>query len=97
MSYKVSKSILSLCAGLNRLDAIVFTGGIGENSHRTRLHICDHLKVLGVDLDHHANEEHGAQNRGIISMPASPVVCVVPTDEESLIAMDTVQLLSDNR
>jgi acetate kinase len=93
MSHKLAKSIMALAASLERLDAIIFTGGIGENSVNTRLACVQRLKILGLELDEQANANHGIDNRGIISTASSPLICVIPTDEESMIAMDTASLI----
>jgi acetate kinase len=93
LCYRMAKSILSLCAALDRLDAIVFTGGIGENSNRVRQMCVDHLKVLGIELDEKLNLKNGKNNQGIISKGHSTPVAVVPTNEELMIALDTLALI----
>jgi acetate kinase len=93
LCYRLAKNIMALSASLDRLDAIVFTGGIGENSSQTRWETCSHLKVLGIALDQELNIEHGEKNKGVISRSHSPFVCVIPTDEELMIAIDTGSLI----
>lgn len=77
---------------LGGADAIVFTGGIGENGIPTRKKVVDRLNVLGCYLDNDANQCRGKQT--IISTPESKIKAVVtPTDEELMIAMETVSLI----
>ena len=73
-------------------DAIVFTAGIGEKSVTTRRRIVDGLKILGINLDEKANEIRGAE--GKITTDDSKIPCyVIPTDEEVMIARDTLALI----
>ena len=75
---------------LGGLDALVFTGGIGEHAAAIRAMICEKLAWLGVTLDQAANARHA----GRISTAGSRVsVCVMPTDEETVIARHAVRLL----
>ena len=77
---------------LGGADAIVFTGGIGENGIPTRKKIVDQLNVIGCYLDSDANQRRGEQV--VISTPESKVkVLVTPTNEELMIAMETVSLM----
>jgi len=89
--YRVVREIGSLAAALRGLDALVFTGGIGERGARVREQVCGPLGWLGVALDAAAN----AANSPIISMPESRIaVCVIPTNEEWIIARHTAQLVT---
>jgi acetate kinase len=91
--YRAAKAVGALAVALGRLDAVVFTGGIGERDDVTRGVILRHLSVLGVRLDAAANIEHGYGFGGRVSSVDSPVVAlVVPTDEELVIARDTAEL-----
>ncbi len=73
-------------------DAIVFTAGIGEKSVTTRRRIVDGLKILGINLDEKANEIRGVE--GKITTDDSKILCyVIPTDEEVMIARDTLALI----
>jgi acetate kinase len=91
--YRAAKSVGALAVALGRLDAVVFTGGIGENNARVRGGILGHLDVLGVREDPAANAAHGRDRGGRISGADSSVVAlVVPTDEELIIARDTAEL-----
>lgn len=93
--YRLAKSICGLMAGLDSLDALVFTGGIGENSSEVRALTVAHLKILGVSLDCEDNANHGKSNHGWISGPNSRIPClVVPTNEELMIAREALCLSS---
>ena len=91
--YRVKKYIGAYAAALNGVDIIVFTGGIGENDAYIRGEIAKGLGYLGVAID----EEKNKNSRGeeiILSTPDSKVtVCVIPTDEEWMIASDTMALV----
>ena len=90
--YRVAKAIGALTVALGRLDAVVFTGGIGERSATVRSATLAQLGVLGVSEDAQANAEHGERTGGLISPAGSVPVLVVPTDEELTIARDTREL-----
>lgn len=78
---------------LDGLDPFVFTAGIGENAPEVRRHICDRLAWLGVTLDEDAN----AQNATQISQPgARPLVYVIPTDEEYMLAEHTLEIIMND-
>ncbi len=91
--YRVRKFIGSYAAVLGGLDILVFTGGIGENQGTIRELVCKDFEYLGIDFDPAANEGvHGEEK--IISKPNSKVtVMIVPTDEEYMIAKDTLELV----
>jgi acetate kinase len=89
--YSARKWIGALAAGLDGLDMLVFSGGIGEHSAEARSRICDGLQFLGIQISPSLN----TQNAAIISRAdASVVVRVIPTDEESTIFRAVVSLLS---
>jgi len=90
--YRAAKHVAALSVALGRLDAVVFTGGIGENSAPVRAAVLARLAVLGIHVDAEANEANGAGTGGRISTPGGPVALVVATDEELLIARDTADL-----
>jgi acetate kinase len=91
--YRAAKAVGALAVALGRLDAVVFTGGIGEKDAAVRGAVVRHLDVLGLREDPAANEEHGRKTGGRISSAESRVVAlVVPTDEELVIARDTAEL-----
>ena len=95
--YRASKYIGSYLAAMNGADAIVFTGGIGENSPEVRRLICEKLSWMGIEIDPQLNEAFTNGREGIISKDAALVkVYVIPTNEELLIARDAVRLTSNN-
>jgi acetate kinase len=91
-NYRILKYIGAYAAVLDGVDAIVFTGGVGENQWGTRKWLCDHLGYLGVKIDDEANKVRGEEK--VISAPDSKVtVVVIPTDEELVIASDTAEIV----
>jgi acetate kinase len=94
-AYHARKYIGAYLAAMNGADAIIFTGGIGENSPAVRAAICAGLSWLGIELDPERNSAHTAAREGPISADSSRVaVYVIPTNEELLIARDTVRVVS---
>jgi len=91
--YVLAKSLAGLVVPLGRLDALVFTGGIGENSVTVREKTVSHLRFLGLDLDPAANATHGRAQHGRITVGTRPQALVVPTNEELMIAMDTAEIV----
>lgn len=92
-AYRVRKQIGAYAAAMNGLDAIVFTAGVGENSDVTRKECLEGLEFLGVELDDERNKKHNGI-LGKISKDTSKVdVYVVPTNEELMIAKETLALL----
>jgi len=90
--YRVRKYIGAYLAAMNGADAVVFTGGIGENSWEVRARICEGLQWAGLDLDDQRNGEQTSGREGLISKDSSSLAAyVIPTDEELLIARDTVR------
>ena len=92
--HRLSKAIAGLVVGLQRLDALVFTGGIGENSAVVRSLVLSRLGFLGLAEDAHANAGHGRETGGRISLASPVLALVVPTDEELLIARDTARAIA---
>ena len=91
-NYRIKKYIGAYAAAMGGVDIIVWTAGVGENQVGTRLEACSGLEFLGVKMDAEANKVRGEE--AIISTPDSKVtVCVIPTDEELMIAKDTMALL----
>ena len=82
---------------MNGADAIIFAGGIGENSAEVRRLICENLSWMGIELDEKLNESFIGGREGIISTDAAKLkVYVIPTNEELLIARDTTRLIGEN-
>jgi acetate kinase len=92
--YVLAKAIAALVVPLGRLDALAFTGGIGENSPKVRAAVVGHLGFLGLYVDPVANKDHGRASGGRITLAARPLAAVVPTDEERMIAMETADLVA---
>ena len=96
--YRARKYIGAYLAVMNGADAIVFTGGIGENSDEVRAKICQDLSWLGLNLDAERNKTHKKGLEGIISKDDSRLAAyVIPTNEELLIARDTVRVINASR
>ncbi len=90
--YRVVKYIGSYVASMNGVDAIAFTGGIGENASLVREKILSYLGYLGIEMDEEMNQKRGENM--VISTPDSKVkVCVIPTNEELAICRETVALV----
>lgn len=91
-TYRIKKYIGAYAAAMGGVDIIVWTAGVGENQTDIRENSCKGLEFLGIKIDTEANKVKGEE--AIISAPDSKVtVCVIPTDEELMIAKDTMALL----
>ncbi len=89
-TYRIVREIGSLTSALGGLDALIFTGGIGENSPLVRQQVCQGLAWLGIELDRDANQRSDTR----ISPPGQkPSVWMIPTDEEIVIACHTLDLV----
>jgi acetate kinase len=86
--YRVKKYIGSYVAALGGLDALVFTGGIGENSPDIRKAVCENMEFFGIDIDSAANKSK-EKEKAINTAKSSTTVFVIPTNEELMIAMET--------
>jgi acetate kinase len=90
--YRVRKYVGAYLAAMNGADAVVFTGGIGENSSAIRARICEGLEWMGLALDPERNEAQTGGREGLITRDDARLAAyVIPTDEELLIARDTVR------
>ena len=91
--YRIKKYIGAYAAAMGGVDVIVFTGGVGENQANARSGACEGLEYMGVKVDLEKNKTRGVE--AIISADDSKVkVVVIPTDEELMIASDTMDILS---
>ena len=91
-TYSIVKYIGAYTAAMGGVDAIVFTGGVGENGSEVRKLVCERLAFMGIELDEEANKLRGKTVE--ISKPNSKVrVFVIPTNEELVIAQDTEKLI----
>ncbi len=88
--YAIASYIAKYAVAMNGVDYIIFTGGIGEN--QIRKGICEQLKFMGVDIDIEANKIRSEEK--VISKPESKVkVYIIPTNEELMIAKETLKLV----
>ncbi len=89
--YGIKKYIGSYTAAMGGVDIIAFTGGIGEHGPELREEVCSEMEFMGLRFDHEKNQ--GVHGEAVISAPDSKVtVCVIPTNEEIMIARDTLAL-----
>lgn len=90
-AYKIAQFIGQYIISLGGVDAITFTGGVGENGIEERERICNYLRFLGIEIDKDANKVRGEEK--CISLPDSKIpIYVIPTNEEIVIARDTYEL-----
>lgn len=91
--YRIKKYIGAFAAVLDGVDILLFTGGVGENQFEMRRDVCKALSYLGIELNYELNDKIRGKET-VISTPNSKVkVVVIPTDEELLIASDTMDIL----
>ncbi|MCG8568634.1 MAG: acetate kinase [Spirochaetes bacterium] len=96
-TYRIKKYIGAYCALLIKVDALIFTGGVGQNSWFLREMICKYLQNIGIHLDKEQNKITGCKT-GQISFDYSPItILVVPTNEEQQMAMDAYQLVGTKK
>ncbi len=92
LAYQIRKYIGSYTAAMNGLDCIVFTAGIGENNPDIRRLACENMSYFGIELDQEKNNTRGVME---INTPDSKVkILVIPTNEELVIASDTLEIIS---
>jgi len=92
--YRLAKYIAAYAVPLERIDALVFTGGIGENSAIIREKVLASLTIFGYQVDSAKNNAATLGKSGIITAENSPVAVVIPTNEEWVIAQDSADLVS---
>ncbi|WP_297896824.1 acetate kinase [Shewanella sp.] len=92
--YRLAKYIASYTVPLGRLDAVVFTGGIGENSELIREKVLNMLEIFNFHVDSERNKAARFGKKGIITADNSTVAMVIPTNEEWVIAEDAIQLIT---
>ena len=92
MVHRLARHLGGHLASLHRFDALIFTGGIGENSALVRELTSQRLAVFGVRLDTAKNAQVFGGRQGVISLAGSPVVAVIPTNEEKMIAQDAAKI-----
>jgi acetate kinase len=92
--YRIKKYIGAYTAALGGLDVLIFAGGIGENGPETREEICDNLEYLGIKIDPSKNDKLRGKEKVISTDDSKVKVMVVPTNEELVIAQDTLEIVS---
>ncbi len=92
--YEIKKNIGAFAAAMNGLDAVLFTGGIGENAPDVREAVCSDMDILGIKIDTVANAGIKGKLAKVSQSDSKVEVWVVPTNEELLIARDTLALIS---
>lgn len=90
--YDIKKDIGAYAAAMNGLDAVIFTGGIGENAPNCREEVCENMEFLGIKIDKEVNNFKG-QLKKISTEDSKVEVWVIPTNEELLIARDTLAMV----
>jgi acetate kinase len=91
--YRIRKYVGAYAAALGRLDGLVFTAGIGENSDRVRAGVCQGLELLGIRLNPSRNRARSARPRTVSADHSQVAVLVVPTNEELEIATQTLAVV----
>ncbi|MBR0361136.1 MAG: acetate/propionate family kinase, partial [Paraprevotella sp.] len=92
-AYRIKKYIGAYAAAMGGVDIILFTGGVGENQADMREAICSGLEYLGVNIDKAVNNTIRGEEAIISTADGKVTVCVIPTDEELMIAKDTMALV----
>lgn len=94
LTYEIQKYIGAYAAAMNGIDAILFTGGIGENSWEVREDVCKNMDYFGIKIDYALNKSIRGKLQKISTPDSKIEVWIVPTNEELLIARDTLELIS---
>ncbi|WP_404394762.1 acetate kinase [Pseudoalteromonas phenolica] len=95
--YRLAKQIAAFVVPLGGLDALIFTGGIGENSDVIRAKVVAHLSFLGLEIDNDKNLAARFGSEGVITKQTSPCAIVVPTNEEWMIANDAANIAQEQK
>jgi len=95
-NYRIKKYVGSYAAVLGGVDILVFTGGVGENQWSTRSEVCANMEFMGIKLDESKNIGMRGKEMIISASDSKVTVIVVPTEEEFMIAKDTVEILSQH-
>jgi acetate kinase len=90
--YHLAKQLAAMAVPLGHIDALIFTGGIGENDREVRVRVLNALEFLGFSVDDTANQSHGQHNQRRITQVNSIPALVIPTNEALLIAQDSLNL-----
>lgn len=92
--YRLAKHLAGLLVPLGGIDALIFTGGVGENADFIRARVLAHLSFANFFLDEAANKINGKNTQGQITLANGALALVIPTDEESMIAKDSLQVIN---
>lgn len=92
-NYRIKKYVGAYLAVLDGADAIIFTGGVGENQAITREYVCDHMEYAGIKIDKELNNSVRAKEVVVSASDSKVKIMIVPTDEELMIARDTLALV----
>ncbi|MBU3805438.1 MAG: acetate kinase [Candidatus Fournierella pullistercoris] len=95
LNYQIKKYIGSYTAAMGGLDCLVFTGGIGENDHNLRAGVCENMEFFGIKLDLEKNKQRGADIIDLTAEGGKVKILLVCTNEELMIARDTLALVQD--
>jgi len=93
-NYRIKKYVGSYAAALGGVDILVFTGGVGENQWQTRAAICENMEFMGLQFDGEKNKTVRGIESVISAADSKVKVVVIPTDEELMIALDTLKLIA---
>lgn len=94
LTYQIKKFIGAYAAAMNGVDAIIFTGGIGENDFNVRRDVCRHMEYMGLAIDENLNVK-ASRSESVFSTDDSKVTAmVIPTNEEIMIARDTLDIVT---
>ena len=94
LSYQIEKCVGAYAAAMNGVDCLVFTAGVGENTPMVRKGICENMQYLGLEIDEAKNEEkNNGAIRDITGRNSKVKVLIIPTNEELVIARETMDLL----
>ena len=92
--YRLKKYIASYAAAMGGVDALIFTAGVGENAPMVRSLACDNLKFMGIELDTTKNNQAIGSEMDISTESATVRTLTIPTNEELVIARDTLELVN---
>ena len=97
IAYRIKQYVGSYAAALNGVDALCFTGGIGENAALIREKVCSGLEFMGLELDTNKNDQRSDNARDIATSASTGKIFVIPTNEEFVIANDTYKVVNESK
>jgi len=93
--YRLAKHLAGLMVPLGKVDALIFTGGVGENAVAIRAKVLHHLRFFNFSVDDQANKDNGKNTNGRITTLSSTLALIIPTNEEGMIAKDTMTIIGE--